>query len=380
MLSSGLGGGRPSRTTVQPVINDHVATPSRPGARRLARDRARGHPGLRLAVRWVGPCPAHPGAGPGPRDHAGRLAGRSAPSCPRAVANRVHRDHRRRVRGDCHRRTAAAARASAARAGRPSPAPTSRSEARALRQITGLSPAQVTTRPVCTQAAAGHATCAAQALVLRSTGAPVRPHVTPYRSLGRVTPAARARRHVGRRFALRSTLAGHPGLSPAGLRPVLPVPERGERRHGGDHRRFNDPTAASDLAAYRTKYGLPACGDFERLLPAGRSNREIPRRSRGARAGDQEISLDLDAVSAHLPQLPRSCWSRRALPCRQTSRLAMEDRRQARRRPDLGQLDKPLVERFLTPIHSATSPPWPRPAIPGTSTRARMTTPPHCRG
>ena len=74
-------------------------------------------------------------------------------------------------------------------AGVPSPPPTPSGVALALKQTTGLSPAQVTSRRVCPRAAAGHASCAAETLVVRSTDAAVHPRVVRYPSLGRVRPA-----------------------------------------------------------------------------------------------------------------------------------------------------------------------------------------------
>ena len=63
---------------------------------------------------------------------------------------------------------------------------------------------------------------------------------------------------------------------------------------------YDDPNAESDLAVYRAQYGLAACttdnGCFRKVSQRGDSNYPIPR-------GDwsQEISLDLDMVSAACP-------------------------------------------------------------------------------
>ena len=63
---------------------------------------------------------------------------------------------------------------------------------------------------------------------------------------------------------------------------------------------YDDPNAESDLAIYRAQYGLAACttdnGCFRKVSQRGDSNYPIPR-------GDwsQEISLDLDMVSAACP-------------------------------------------------------------------------------
>ena len=63
---------------------------------------------------------------------------------------------------------------------------------------------------------------------------------------------------------------------------------------------YNDPTAEADLGVYRSKYGLPACttanGCFSKVSQTG-TNR-YPRNNGG---WAQEISLDLDMVSAACP-------------------------------------------------------------------------------
>jgi len=64
---------------------------------------------------------------------------------------------------------------------------------------------------------------------------------------------------------------------------------------------YDDPNAESDLAAYRTQYGLPACttanGCFKKVNQSG-STTNLPPPNAGW-AG--EISLDLDMVSATCP-------------------------------------------------------------------------------
>ena len=64
---------------------------------------------------------------------------------------------------------------------------------------------------------------------------------------------------------------------------------------------YNDPTAESDLAVYRNQYGLPACttanGCFTKMNQNGGTT-SFPRTNGG---WAQEISLDLDMVSAACP-------------------------------------------------------------------------------
>ena len=64
---------------------------------------------------------------------------------------------------------------------------------------------------------------------------------------------------------------------------------------------YDDPTAESDLAAYRAQYGLPACtstnGCFTKVNQSGNAS-PLPAPNS---TWEQEISLDLDAVSALCP-------------------------------------------------------------------------------
>jgi subtilase family serine protease len=63
---------------------------------------------------------------------------------------------------------------------------------------------------------------------------------------------------------------------------------------------YDDPTAAADLATYRSQYGLPACtvanGCFTKVGQTGTSS--LPAKNA---SWAQEISLDLDMVSAACP-------------------------------------------------------------------------------
>jgi hypothetical protein len=64
---------------------------------------------------------------------------------------------------------------------------------------------------------------------------------------------------------------------------------------------FNDPNAASDLAAYRSAWGLPACGSgcFSVVNENGQAS-PLPT-SAGTSGWDVEESLDIDMVSATCP-------------------------------------------------------------------------------
>ncbi len=65
---------------------------------------------------------------------------------------------------------------------------------------------------------------------------------------------------------------------------------------------YNDPTAAADLAAYRSQYGLPACtvaSGCLRIVNQNGATSPLPITDSG---WSQEISLDLDMVSAVCPK------------------------------------------------------------------------------
>ena len=99
------------------------------------------------------------------------------------------------------------------------------------------------------------------------------------------------------------------GLAPAELQSAyqLPSASAGEGQTVALVDAFDDPTAESDLATYRSDYGLPACtaesGCFRKVNQTGGS--DYPPLAT-AEDGDWELeeSLDLDMVSAGLPQMP----------------------------------------------------------------------------
>ena len=64
---------------------------------------------------------------------------------------------------------------------------------------------------------------------------------------------------------------------------------------------YNDPNAASDLATYRSDWGLPACGSgcFEQVNEEGETS-PLPAAA-GSTGWDVEESLDIDMVSAICP-------------------------------------------------------------------------------
>ena len=257
--------------------------------------------GLGYALRHAGSARAQP-AGAATQTHV--IAPVLAPVAQRSGGRLSSaRAARSRPRGVAARVSTVAARVRTTPSGVRTPPPSRRGAALALRQVTGLSPAQVTSRPVCPRPTAGHATCAAEALVLRANGAPVHPHVSRYRSLGQVRPGAASGAHPASVAAATPPQADTPAyLQQAYDLTYLSqqVPQRaGVTDTVAVVDAFDDPTAASDLATYRSFYGLPACGNgcFRKVGQTGTTSVPGPDVS-----WEQEISLDLDAVSAICPQ------------------------------------------------------------------------------
>ncbi len=96
------------------------------------------------------------------------------------------------------------------------------------------------------------------------------------------------------------------GLAPAELQSAykLPSSSAGSGQTVAIVDAYNDPTAESDLAAYRSAYGLPSCtsagGCFEKVSQTGTTSYP-PQPTREEGDWPVEESLDLDMVSAICP-------------------------------------------------------------------------------
>jgi subtilase family serine protease len=90
------------------------------------------------------------------------------------------------------------------------------------------------------------------------------------------------------------------GFGPADLKSAYNLPAGGSGATVAIVDAYDDPNAASDLATYRSTYGLPACtvanGCFKKVGQTGTSS--LPSADAG---WAEEISLDLDMVSAACP-------------------------------------------------------------------------------
>ena len=151
------------------------------------------------------------------------------------------------------------------------PAPARQSAAPSRSRPSGATPSTARTR-ACAPAQPGRATCFA----LRNTGATAAPNTMS----AMVTPG---------------------GYGPVDLRAAYKLPSvGGAGATVAIVDAYDDPKAEADLNAYRTQYGLGACttanGCFKKVNQAGGSS--YPRKDGG---WAQEISLDLDMVSATCP-------------------------------------------------------------------------------
>jgi hypothetical protein len=138
---------------------------------------------------------------------------------------------------------------------------------------TGKAGQKVPTKHLCATAAPGHASCFAQ-----------------------------RRTDIKQRLASAVAAAAPSGLSPANLHSAYNLPSTGgSGLTVAVVDAYNDPNAESDLATYRSQYGLSACtkanGCFKQVSQTG-STTSLPTNDTGW-AGEE--ALDLDMVSAVCP-------------------------------------------------------------------------------
>jgi subtilase family serine protease len=154
----------------------------------------------------------------------------------------------------------------------------------------------VVAQNACPPPTAGRATCLAQVLAARSNLQLVHPRVR-----GASSPARTAARVRGTVVpAVSAPQAG----TPAYLQQAYDLSYLSQTAGSGDTvaivDAYDDPTAESDLATYRSQFSLPACttanGCFRKVDQTGGTNYPAPDSD-----WEMEISLDLDAVSALCP-------------------------------------------------------------------------------
>ncbi len=181
--------------------------------------------------------------------------------------------------------------------------PTPQALASALQEATGLEPSQVQTADVCAPAKPGMARCAAQTVVLRSNHRPVRPHIGARHSFTQVFPTGRSA--IPTVAPAAGTSSAPQADTPAWLQQAYDLTYLSQTAAVADTvaivDAYDDPRAESDLATYRSKYGLPACttanGCFRKVNQNGQPS-PLPA---GDTGWEEEESLDLDAVSALCP-------------------------------------------------------------------------------
>ncbi len=185
------------------------------------------------------------------------------------------------------------------------PAPATTELAAELEQSTGLSPSQVTTRSECPAVSPGQARCDAQAVVLRADAQPVHPRPGARATFTQVFP--RDHRGIASVAAIGGAAATAPlAHTPAWLQQAYDLTYLSQTGGVGDTvaviEAGDDPDADSDLATYRSAYGLPACttanGCFEKVNESGQQG-EYPATAQPD--WEVESALDVDAVSALCP-------------------------------------------------------------------------------
>ncbi|WP_369390746.1 peptidase S8 [Streptomyces sp. CG1] len=145
---------------------------------------------------------------------------------------------------------------------------------------------------------AAQATAAHGVTVARACAAPAKKNVMACNAL-QVTGGTPASAHA--ESAL-TAAAAPSGYGPASLQSAynLPSASGGSGQTVAIVDAYDDPNAESDLAVYRAQYGLPACttagGCFKKTDQSGGT--KYPRGNSG---WAEEISLDLDMVSAACP-------------------------------------------------------------------------------
>ncbi len=193
--------------------------------------------------------------------------------------------------------------APAAAPGLAAPAATSQAVSNELARTTGLSISQVTDTDACPPADPGMAQCQAQVVVLRASGAPVRPRISPAPTFTRVVPGT-VRGPAAAGMTASGAAPPNPG-TPAYLQQAYDLDYLSQTAGSNDTvaivDAYDDPNAEADLATFRANYGLSACttanGCFRKLNQNGQTS-PLPAANSG---WEEEESLDLDAVSSLCP-------------------------------------------------------------------------------
>jgi hypothetical protein len=180
----------------------------------------------------------------------------------------------------------------------------------ALLHSTRLERGQLTTEGLCDKPSKDHATCNLEVLAVRRTHRFVHPRVA--RQHTKLTRATRRGRRphssAGADIAPASTPEPSSG-TPAWLQQAYDTTWLSANQGTNDTvaivDAYDDPTAASDLATYRSHFGLPACtqasGCFTVVNQSGKTQAQASSWPTANGDWNLETSMDLDAVSAICP-------------------------------------------------------------------------------
>ena len=231
------------------------------------------------------------------------------------------------------------------------------------------------------------AALATQALATPASPSPTtrqdRPQLQPERvrrPLHLLRRAAQRRRlHV--RTSMQAAAAAPSGYGPSSLQSAYALPSAsagsGQRVYIVDA--YDDPNAESDLATYRSQYGLPACTTAERLLQEGEPER---RHQPAAHARHRLGRRDLPRPRHGLGDLPATAASRSSRPTTPSDNLFTAVKEAATLGakfvsmswggPEDGQRGQPTTRSTSSPPASSTPPrPVTTPTRPASSTRRR---------
>ena len=164
----------------------------------------------------------------------------------------------------------------------------------------------MTSEAACPPAGTGFAQCDAQALVLRSDHARVRPNVNGGATFTQVFPAGGRGIPSARPADASSGAAPAQPGTPAWLQQAYDLTYLSQTAGGGDTVAIvdvgDDPSAESDLAAFRSAYGLPECPSSDGCFKKVNENGQTSLLPAPDSQWQQEESLDVDAVSALCPK------------------------------------------------------------------------------
>ena len=201
---------------------------------------------------------------------------------------------------------AASASPSMAAAGLRAAVPSTRAVHADVSDGTGLRASRVTSKAVCPKPRRGHATCEAQVIVMRTSLRLAHPTVSRNATFRLATQRGAVNPRLAAAAATSSSAAALTAHSPAWMQQAYDLTYLSEVKGSSDTVAIvdagDDPSAAADLATFRSYWGLPACttanGCFTQVGQTGSSGSLPSTASAGWR---EEESLDLDAVSSLCP-------------------------------------------------------------------------------